>query len=82
MTIETLLFIYSLFLTGILIFLLPLTIKYRKSYLKLLIDSKGNFRAERFFKEIDSTFRRFYPYLESLKKKRERNPKDYCFQFR
>lgn len=82
MIIETLLFIYSLILTSILIFLLPQTIKYRKWYLKLLIDSKSNFRTERFFKEMNSIFKKFYPYLESLKQKRGRKPTDYCFQFR
>ena len=82
MIIETLLFIYSLFLTCILIFLLPQTIKYRKWYLKLLVDSKSNFRTERFFKEMNNIFKRFYPYLESLKQKRGRKPTDFCFQFR
>ena len=82
MIIETLLLIYSLLLTGILIFLFPQTIKYRKWYFILLTDSQGKFRVERFFKEMDGTLKKLYPYLRTLKSKRGRIATDYCFQFR
>lgn len=82
MNINTLLLIYSTILTIILILLLPQTYKYRKWYLKLLIDYQSNFRIERFFREMNSIFKKFYPYLESLKNKRGRKSTDYCFQFR
>ena len=75
-------FIYSIILTLILIFVLPQTIKYRNLYFRLLLDNKGNLRVERFFKEIEVILKRFYPYLDSLKSKKGRKATDYCFQFR
>ena len=82
MLIITLLLIYSVIVTIILILLLPQTYKYRKWYLILLINDQGNFRVERFFKEMEGIFKQFYPFLNTLKNKRGRKPVDYCFQFR
>jgi len=82
MIIITLLFIYSLAITLILILLLPQTYKYRKWYLTLLISPKDDFRALRFFKEMEGIFKKFYPFLQSLNENKGRKATDYCFQFR
>ena len=82
MIIITLLLIYSIILTIILILLLPQTYKYRKWYLLLLMDNQGDFRVNRFFKEMESVFKKIYPYLESLKSKKGRKDTYYCFEFR
>ena len=82
MIMNTLLLIYSSILTIILILLLPQTYKYRKWYLLLLMDNQGDFRVNRFFKEMESVFKKIYPYLVSLNCKKGRKPTDYCFQFR
>ena len=82
MLIIALLLIYSIIMTIILILLLPQTYKYRKWYLNLLLNDQGNFRVERFFKEMEDIFEQIYPYFNSLKNKKGRKPVDYCFQFR
>ena len=81
MLIITLLLIYSVIVTIILILLLPQTYKNRNWYLILLINDQGNFRVERFFKEKERIFKQFYPFLNTLKNKRGRKAVDYCFQF-
>ena len=68
--------------TIILILLLPQTYKYRKWYINLLISPTSNFRVERFFNEMETIFKKFYPYLKSLNENKGRKPTDYCFQFR
>ena len=82
MIINTLLLIYSVTLTIILILLLPQTYNYRKWYLKILVTPTSNFRVERFFKEMEQVFKKFYPYLNSLNANKGRKATDYCFQFR
>lgn len=78
----TLLSIYNIIITVILILLLLQTYKYRDCYFFLLTDSQGKFRLERFYKEMDSTFKKIYLYLKSLQCKRRRIATGYCFQVR
>ena len=76
------LFSYSIISTFILTFLFSDWIKIKKWYLTILINPESNVRVVRFFKEMNSVLKNFYPMLDDLVNERGRKPIDFKFQFR
>lgn len=76
------LFSYSIISTLILTFLFSDWIKIKKWYLTILINPESNVRVVRFFKEMNSVLKQFYPMLDILINERGRKPVDFKFQFR
>lgn len=82
MNTNVFLFWYSVFITVILTFLFRDWFKIRRWYLIILINPESHVRVFRFFKEMNSILKKFYPLLEELISHRGRNPVDFKFQFR
>ncbi len=82
MTSQSLLSGYSLVTTTILIFLSVQNRRYRKWYRQLLIHPDAPLRIQRFFIEMESEFKRFYPLLDRLKSQLGRPITDLYFQDR
>lgn len=82
MTLHTLMLIYSLSSTIILIFLFCKMATYKNCYLELLIEPNDPQRVQIFFTTIEPTLKKIYKEFKPLYCKHGRKSTDYNFQFR